>query len=70
MSTKITTAMAAKVINASPQFVRVAMQRGLLPIGTACKMTTQWSYNISPGLLASYIGIDVDELERRLISAE
>lgn len=43
---RITTAEAAAIINASPQFVRVAMQQEKLPIGTAIKMSTVWTYNI------------------------
>ena len=55
----ITTAEAAQIIDASPQFVRVAMQQGKLPIGTAIKMSSQWTYNISAALLAAYTGKDV-----------
>ena len=63
---KILTTEAAAIINASPQFVRVAMQLGKLPIGTAIKMSPKkWTYNISPKLLAEYTGKDVEkELER------
>lgn len=50
---------AAQIIDASPQFVRVAMQQGKLPIGTAIKMSSQWTYNISASLLAAYTGKDV-----------
>lgn len=62
---KITTAEAAAIINASPQYVRVAMQRGALPIGTAVKMSSIWTYNISPKLLGDYSGKNIEkELER------
>lgn len=62
---KITTVEAAVIINASPQFVRVAMQREKLPIGTAIKMSSIWTYNISAKLLADYSGKDVEaELKR------
>lgn len=62
---KITTVEAAAIINASPQFVRVAMQREKLPIGTAIKMSSIWTYNISAKLLADYSGKDVEaELKR------
>lgn len=66
VSKRITTAEAAAIINSSPQFVRAAMQQGLLPIGCAIKMpnSKMWTYNISPKLLAEYIGKDIDkELE-------
>ena len=62
---KITTVEAAVIINASPQFVRVAMQREKLPIGTAIKMSSIWTYNISEKLLADYSGKDIGaELEK------
>ena len=66
MSTgKILTSEAAEILHASPQFVRVAMQQGVLPIGTAVKMSSIWTYNISPKLLADYSGVDVErELEQ------
>lgn len=62
---KILPSEAAEIIHASPQFVRVAMQQGKLPIGTAVKMSTVWTYNISAKLLADYTGVDVEsEIER------
>ena len=51
---KILTTEAAAILNTSPQFVRVAMQQGKLPIGTAIKMSSIWTYNISGKLLASW----------------
>ena len=48
---KILTTEAAAILNTSPQFVRVAMQQGKLPIGTAIKMSSIWTYNISGKLL-------------------
>lgn len=50
---------AAIIIGASPQFVRIAMQQGKLPIGTAIKMSSIWTYNISEKLLADYSGKDI-----------
>lgn len=35
---------AAAILNVSPQFVRVAMQQGKLPIGTAVQMSSIWTY--------------------------
>lgn len=65
---KITTAEAAAIIDASPQYVRVAMQRGVLPIGTAVKMSSIWTYNISPKLLGDYSGKDIQEELKRIRS--
>lgn len=50
---------AAKILNVSPQFVRVAMQQEKLPIGTAIKMSSEWTYHISEKLLQEYSGKDI-----------
>ena len=52
---RVKVADAAKLLGVSPQFVRIGMQRGLLPIGTAVKMSSVWTYHISPNLLEQYI---------------
>lgn len=62
---KILPVEAAAILHVSPQFVRIAMQREKLPIGTAVKMSSIWTYNISEKLLADYSGKDIAaELER------
>ncbi|SDL19330.1 hypothetical protein [Natronincola ferrireducens] len=48
---------AAEIMGKSQQFVRVGLQRQLLPIGTAVKLSSKWTYHISPKLLAEYMGI-------------
>lgn len=53
---KITVQQAAKMIGASPEYVRYALRDGRLPIGSAVKMSTRWTYNISEGLLNAYLG--------------
>lgn len=61
---RITVTEAAKILDASPDFVRFAMQQGRLPIGSAAKMSSKWTYHISSKLLAEYSGADVEkELE-------
>lgn len=47
---------AARMLGKSAQFIRVGLQRNVLPFGTAIKTSSQWSYHISPKLLAEYIG--------------
>lgn len=60
MSTgKITVVEAAKILHVSDQFVRIGMQRNVLPIGTALKMSSKWTYQISEKLLAQYSGADI-----------
>lgn len=56
MKQRISVKEAAEVLGVSPQFVRIGMQRGLLPIGTAVKMSSRWTYHISPKLLEEYVG--------------
>lgn len=47
---------AAQIMGKSQQFVRVGLQRGLLPFGTAIKMSSMWTYHISPKLFYDYVG--------------
>ncbi|MEG0258435.1 MAG: hypothetical protein RR595_05610 [Lysinibacillus sp.] len=47
---------AAKVLGKSPQFVRIGLQRQLLPFGVAVQMSSKWTYHISPKLLKQYVG--------------
>lgn len=53
---KISVKETAKRLGKSEQFVRVGLQRGNLPFGTAVKMSSKWTYHISPTLLEKYIG--------------
>lgn len=62
---KIKVTEVAALLHVSDQFVRIAMQQGTLPIGVALKMSSRWTYQISPKKLADYMGMDfVEELER------
>ncbi len=47
---------AAQKLNKSPEFVRVGLQLGRLPFGTAVKVSSKWSYHISEKLFQEYIG--------------
>ncbi len=65
----ITTAEAAAIMGKSPQFVRVAMQKGYLQIGECFKMNTKssaYSYCISPALLAARQGLTMEQLTEEL----
>lgn len=57
---------AAIILEVSPQFVRVAMQQGKLPIGTAVKMSSIWTYHISGKLLEEYSGKDIEKELKRI----
>lgn len=58
---KILATEAAAIIGASPQFVRVGMQTGQLPIGAAVKMSSIWTYNISRDRLEAYVGRNIEK---------
>lgn len=48
---------AAKIMGKDPQFVRIGLQRGLLPFGWAIKISPgRYSYFISDKLFGEYVG--------------
>ena len=56
---RITVQQAADVLNVSQQFIRIGLQKGTLPIGSAVKMSSRWTYHISEHLLEQYTGKEV-----------
>lgn len=52
----VSIAVAAKRLDKSEQFIRVALQMGTAPFGFASRNKTRWSYHISPKKLAEYVG--------------
>lgn len=59
---KLSVTEAAELMNVGPQFVRVGLQKGILPIGTAMKVAgNRYTYYISPKLFEEYTGIKVNE---------
>lgn len=56
MSKQISVKEAAKIMGKSEQFVRIGLQRGLLPFGNAIKMSSIYTYYISPKLFEEYVG--------------
>ena len=61
-------AEAADILGVSPQFVRVAIQLGQLPIGVAIKLpgSTEFTYQISDNLLQERTSKNVQEEIRRI----
>ena len=61
-------AEAADILGVSPQFVRVAMQLGQLPIGVAIKLpgSTEFTYQISDNLLQERTSKNVHEEIRKI----
>ena len=53
---RITVKEAAQKMGVSEQFIRLGMQRGELPIGSAVKMSSVYTYHISQDLLDKYLG--------------
>lgn len=47
---------AAKRLNKSEQFIRIGLQHGRLPFGTAVKVSNRWNYHISEKLFDEYVG--------------
>lgn len=47
---------AAGLLGKSEQFVRIGLQRGILPFGYAIKMSSRWTYHISEAKLYEYLG--------------
>ena len=67
MIRKITPDQAARIMGCSGQFIRIGMQRGLLNIGDAIKLSPhRWTYNISPAKLAERQGVTVEQLEQMI----
>lgn len=67
MMLKITPQLAALIMRKDGQFVRIGLQRGLLPFGEAfrCKDTNKrYSYYISPGKFMDYTGATEAEIRK------
>lgn len=54
----MTVAECAKLLGKSPQFVRIGLQRGILPFGVAIQMSSKWTYHISEEKVYKYLGKD------------
>lgn len=44
---RISVEQAAKLLGASPQFIRIGLQQGMLDFGMAVKMSRNWTYVIT-----------------------
>lgn len=54
----MTVAEAAEIMGVSKDYIRIGLQRGLLPFGTAVKMSNRYTYYISSNQLFKYLGVD------------
>ncbi|MFT9496305.1 hypothetical protein [Anaerosolibacter sp.] len=66
MGKKISVREAAELMNCSPQFIRIGLQRGTLPFGYAVKMSSKWTYNISAHQINKYLGIESNESQEKV----
>ena len=63
MPRKVPTAVAARILGKSENFIRFGLQQGRLPFGSAVKTAKdRWSYHISPLLLANYSGVALGQI--------
>jgi len=54
---KITIKEASVLMHKSQQFIRVGLQTGRLPFGSAVKVNKRWNYIIYPDLFYQFIGV-------------
>lgn len=59
MTNRLSVSKVAELMNVSEQFVRIGLQKGVLPFGYAVKMSSQWTYFISPQKFTEFTGIQV-----------
>ena len=65
MVRKIPTAIAARVLGKSEDFIRFGLQQRAFDFGTAVKTgDNRWSYHISPKGLAEYSGFPLMRIEQ------
>ena len=63
MPKKVPTAVAARLLGKSENFIRFGLQQGRLPFGSAVQTAKErWSYHISPILLANYTGVPLGQI--------
>ena len=72
---KIIPEVAARVMGKNPQFVRIGLQRGLLPFGVAMQTDarnprSRHNYYISPEKFMEYTGATVAEIEKAWVEYE
>ena len=65
MVRKVPTAVAARVLGKSEDFIRFGLQQQAFDFGSAVKTgENRWSYHISPKLLAEYSGVPRMQIEK------
>lgn len=54
---RISIQKAAKIMGTSEQYIRIGLRNNRFPFGSAVKLSTQWTYHISPKPFYEYIGV-------------
>lgn len=57
---RLSVARAAELMDVSQQFIRIGLQRGILPFGYAVQTSSKWTYYISPSKFTEHTGIRID----------
>ena len=58
---RFSVAKAAELMDVSQQFIRIGLQRGILPFGYAVQISSKWTYYISPSKFTEHTGISLNE---------
>lgn len=62
MTNNMSVATAARLMGVSKQFIRVGLQRGILPFGYAVKLSNKrFTYYISPSKFSKITGIELEQ---------
>lgn len=69
-SNRLSVIEAAKLLDASPQFIRIGLQQKCLPFGMAVRMSTHWTYVITKQQFEEATGIKVPSEILELVKGE
>lgn len=58
---RLSVAKAAELMDVSQQFIRIGLQRGILPFGYAVQISSKWTYYISPSKFTEHTGISLND---------
>ncbi|MDD3394523.1 MAG: hypothetical protein PHG19_07775 [Anaerotignum sp.] len=61
MKYRLSVKQAAALMGVCEQFIRIGLQQGKFPWGYAVKMSTMWTYFISPQKFTEYTGINIKD---------
>lgn len=65
---KVSIKKAAKLMGTSEQFVRIGLRNNRFPFGTAVKLSTKWTYYISPKLFYQYINKEQSKTDFKVLT--